>query len=71
MTGRTPLAITAVVAVHNEEAFVRPCLASLAALADEILVAHDGPCRDRSVEIAREFTRTCGYMSGVAPRKRT
>jgi glycosyltransferase involved in cell wall biosynthesis len=56
MTRGTPLAITAVVAVHNEEAFVRPCLASLAAVADEILVAHDGPCRDRSVEIAREFT---------------
>jgi len=24
--------------------------------ADEILVAHDGPCADRSVELARKFT---------------
>lgn len=51
-----PLAITAIVAVHNEESFVRPCLASLSAVADEILVAHDGPCRDGSVDAAREFT---------------
>ena len=56
MTAAAPLGITAIVAVHNEESFVRPCLTSLAEVADEILVAHDGPCRDRSVEIAREFT---------------
>jgi hypothetical protein len=56
MTERAPLAITAVLAVHNEEGFVRQCLTSLAGVADEILVAHDGPCRDRSLEIAREFT---------------
>ena len=51
-----PLGITAIVAVHNEESFVRPCLTSLSAVADEILVAHDGPCRDGSVDVAREFT---------------
>lgn len=56
MRAAAPLAITAIVAVHDEEALIRQCLASLAAVADEILVAHDGPCRDRSVEIAREFT---------------
>ena len=56
MTAAAPLTITAIVAVHNEEAFIRRCLTSLAGVADEILVAHDGPCRDRSVEIAREFT---------------
>jgi glycosyltransferase involved in cell wall biosynthesis len=56
-TGVTaPLKITAIVAVHNEEKFVRQCLSSLAAVADELLVAHDGPCRDRSMELAREFT---------------
>jgi glycosyltransferase involved in cell wall biosynthesis len=51
-----PLKITAIVVVHNEEKFVRQCLSSLAAVADELLVAHDGPCRDRSLEFAREFT---------------
>lgn len=56
MTAQAPLTITAIVAVHNEEALVRQCLTSLAQVADEILVAHDGPCRDRSVEIARQFT---------------
>ena len=56
MTAAAPLTITAIVAVHNEETFIRQCLTSLAAVADEILVAHDGLCRDRSVEIARRFT---------------
>lgn len=56
MTAAAPLTITAIVAMHNEETFIRRCLTSLAAVADEILVAHDGPCRDRSVSIAREFT---------------
>ena len=56
MTAPAPLAVSAVLAVHNEERFVRQCLTSLSAVADEILVAHDGPCADRSVDIAREFT---------------
>lgn len=56
MTGAVPLRISAILAVHNEEALIRGCLTALASVADEILVAHDGPCTDRSLQIAREFT---------------
>ena len=56
MTARGPLQISAVLVVHNEESFVGHCLESLAAVADEVLVAHDGPCSDRSLEIARQYT---------------
>lgn len=52
-----PVSISGVLVVHNEEKLVGPCLASMAPLCDELLVAHDGPCRDRSVEIAREHTQ--------------
>jgi glycosyltransferase involved in cell wall biosynthesis len=42
--------------VHNEEAIVERCLRSLAGLDAEILVVHDGPCADRTLEIARRYT---------------
>ena len=53
---QAPLGITAILVAHNEEHLIRQCLTSLACVADEILVAHDGPCSDRTVDIAREFT---------------
>jgi glycosyltransferase involved in cell wall biosynthesis len=42
--------------VHNEEAIVERCLRSLAGLDAEILVVHDGPCSDRTLDIARRYT---------------
>jgi glycosyltransferase involved in cell wall biosynthesis len=42
--------------VHNEEAIVERCLRSLAGLDAEILVIHDGPCADRTLEVARGYT---------------
>ncbi len=52
----SPIRISGILVVHNEEQHVHRCLASMAPVCDELLVAHDGPCRDRSLEIARQFT---------------
>ncbi|MBN1268360.1 MAG: glycosyltransferase [Kiritimatiellae bacterium] len=48
--------IAGVVIVYNEEHHIRGCLESLRDCVDEIVVVHDGPCADRTLEIAREFT---------------
>ncbi|HTZ38199.1 MAG TPA: glycosyltransferase family 2 protein [Stellaceae bacterium] len=53
MSGAAPL-ISAVVVVHDEEAQLAECLATLG-FADELIVVLDR-CRDRSKEIAQRFT---------------
>lgn len=45
--------ISALLMTHNEERLVEAALRSLRAVADEILVGHDGPCRDATLERAR------------------
>jgi glycosyltransferase involved in cell wall biosynthesis len=47
--------ITACLVVCNEEKLIGRCLASLRSAVDEIIVAHDGPCGDRTLEIAQEY----------------
>jgi glycosyltransferase involved in cell wall biosynthesis len=57
-TDQAPLgrsSITACVAAHNEEAVIGRCLASLQGAVDEIVVVHDGPCGDRTLDIATSF----------------
>jgi glycosyltransferase involved in cell wall biosynthesis len=44
--------ISACLVLRNEEAVVERCLASLAGAVDEIVLVHDGPCEDRTLEIA-------------------
>ena len=44
--------------VHNEEALVKRCLESVIPIADELIVVHDGPCTDNSLEIARALGAT-------------
>src|SRR3954469_11955106 len=41
--------------VHNEEDLVEHALRSMRPVVDELIVCHDGPCRDRSVERAKPF----------------
>jgi glycosyltransferase involved in cell wall biosynthesis len=48
--------LSACLVVHNEEALVERCLRSLDGLDAEIIVVHDGPCSDRTLEIARRYT---------------
>lgn len=50
------LPITVAMVVYHEEATIERALKSVAGLVDEIIVSHNGPCRDRSVEIARRYT---------------
>jgi len=50
------LKITAIIVVCNEEDMVGPCLKSVIEVADELIVCHDGPCHNRTVEIAKQFT---------------
>jgi len=44
--------ISGCVITRNEEPVIDRCLSSLAGLVDELIVVHDGPCEDRTVEIA-------------------
>lgn len=48
--------ITALFVVYNEEDQIRGSFESVAGLVDHITVLHDGPCSDKTLEIAREFT---------------
>lgn len=47
------MSLTACLVVHNEEHYLERCLSSLYGVVDEIIVVHDGPCRDQSLEIAK------------------
>jgi len=47
--------ISACLVVYNEEKNIRRCLDSLAGAVDEIIVVHDGECRDKTLEICREY----------------
>jgi glycosyltransferase involved in cell wall biosynthesis len=44
--------VSACVVVRNEEAVIERCLSSLDGVVDEIVLVHDGPCEDRTLEIA-------------------
>lgn len=47
--------ISACLVVRNEEKRIKKCLESIKDLVDEIVVIHDGPCRDQTIEICKEF----------------
>ena len=55
--------ISACIVARNEEATIERCLESLRDVADEIVLVHDGPCADRTLEIAARF----GCRITVAP----
>lgn len=55
MDSSTPT-ISACLVVFNEEKVIEHCLQSLVNWVDEIIVVHDGPCSDRTLEIARRYT---------------
>jgi glycosyltransferase involved in cell wall biosynthesis len=50
---KTPITF-GIVAYHESERITR-CLDSIAPVAHEIIVVHDGPCRDRTLVIARRY----------------
>ena len=48
--------LSIVIVIYNEEKLIRRCLESVKSVADEIYILHDGPCKDKSLEIAKEYT---------------
>lgn len=51
-----PNTISACLVVFNEEKVIEHCLQSLVGWVDEIIVVHDGPCTDKTLEIAKRYT---------------
>ncbi|MBI3034051.1 glycosyltransferase family 2 protein [Candidatus Woesearchaeota archaeon] len=49
--------ISACLVIYNEERVIARCLDSLKGAVDEIIIVHDGPCTDRTLDIARKYTK--------------
>jgi glycosyltransferase involved in cell wall biosynthesis len=47
--------VSACLVVRNEEAVIGRCLASVAGVVDEIVLLHNGPCADATLDIAARF----------------
>ncbi len=47
--------ISACLVIKNEEEVLSRCLESIKDVADEIIVVHDGPCSDASVDISKKY----------------
>ena len=47
--------ISACLVIANEAAVLERCLSSLQGVTDEIVLVHDGPCVDESLDIASRF----------------
>lgn len=47
--------ISACLVIHNEEKNISRCLKSVKGVVDEIIIAHDGECSDRTLEICRAY----------------
>lgn len=48
--------ISACVVVYNEEKVIKRCLDSIKNVVDEIILVHDGPCKDKTLDIAKRYT---------------
>lgn len=48
--------ISACLVVYNEEKIIEGCLKSIKGVVDEIIIVHDGPCKDKTLDIARKYT---------------
>ena len=49
--------ISVVMVVYHEEKIIRRALNSIKDIADEILILHDGPCKDNTLKICQEYTK--------------
>ena len=49
--------ISANVVVYNEERNIKRCLDSVRDAVDEIILVNSGPCTDRTLEIAKRYTK--------------
>ncbi len=73
----TKIGLSACIIAYNEEALIGRCLDSLDGIVDEIIVVHDGPCSDKTLEIAARYNARIivaehrGYMEAHLPRAYT
>lgn len=44
------------ITVFNEEKSIGKCLDSIKGIVDEIIIVHCGPCKDKTLEIAKKYT---------------
>ncbi len=54
---KKPNPITACLVIYNEEKVLERCLQSLNGYVSEIIIVHDGKCKDNSLKIASKFTK--------------
>lgn len=47
--------LSACIVINNEEVLLPRCLESIKKVVDEIIVVHDGVCKDKSLQIAKKF----------------
>lgn len=47
--------ISAYIIIRNEERVIERCLKSINNVVDEIIIAHDGECEDRTIEICKKY----------------
>ncbi len=57
MAKRMPTTLSACLVVCNEESRIKDCLESIKNCVDEIIVVHDGPCADKTLDIAKKYTK--------------
>ena len=47
--------ISATLVIYNEEERIRTCLESIKHVVDEIIIVHDGPCTDKTLDICKTY----------------
>lgn len=65
--------ISANIIVRNEEKKILRCLLSFKSIAEEIILVHDGVCKDNTIRIAKEFgakTFVKGYVGEAEPHRK-
>jgi len=60
------MTISANIIVYNEEKNIDRCLTSLDGIANEIIVVHDGKCSDKTLDIAKKYTKKIFVRIGEA-----
>lgn len=43
--------------IYNEEKLIERCLSSIVDFCEEIIIIHDGECSDKTLDIARKYTK--------------
>jgi len=64
MNDNKKITISACLVVYNEEKIIERCIKSVLPIVDEIIVVHDGPCQDKTLEIAAKYKAKIS----IAPR---